>query len=80
MVACSSSPMARRTSLMHRIKESSVTTTSGQTAAITSSLEMTRPGCSAKYRNTSKLFGLSSTSPEGPLRHNLSRSSVNGPN
>jgi len=38
-----SSPSARRTSLMQRVNDSSVTVTPGQTAWIISSLSMTRP-------------------------------------
>jgi len=52
--SCLSSPMARRTSLMQRVKESSVTATFGQIALISCSFETTRPACCKRYRSTSK--------------------------
>jgi hypothetical protein len=56
MISWLPSPIARRTSLIQRVKDSSVTVTLGQTASITSSLAMTRPACSTRYRST-EAFG-----------------------
>src|SRR5262245_46406723 len=68
--------MARRISPIHCVNESSVTVRFGQTAFNNSALVTTRPWCSSRYRSTSKLLRRSATIPDGPFRHNRSRSRV----
>ena len=53
------SPSARRNSPMLCTSVSSVTTRFGQTAASSSSLAISRPGCWTRYGRTAKVFGRS---------------------
>ena len=61
----------------HWVINSSVTTTSGQTAAMIASRSTTRPGFSTRSRSSAKDFGRSGTSaPSGPSKAPRARSRV----